>query len=171
MKKTKTKNQKSQWGVCKGCYLTPNRKKSWGGSGQHFFMFWFIVSQGWHVVNRCLGLFIPVFRAQHAGWDPDSWLGQGSEIASRKEYLRFFKFLENVCRGSRGSPRDPVGHLSDENEALGPRSPLVPLSGFLCPVLIRKYGKNIKKQNKNPKGVCVRGVHGNSSIGNSLGTT
>ena len=38
-------------GVCKACYLTPNRKKSRGGSGQHFFTFWFIASRGRHVVN------------------------------------------------------------------------------------------------------------------------
>ena len=68
-------------------------------------------------VNRCLGL---------------SWLDQGSEIASRKRYLRFFAFLENVCRGLGWSPRGPLGHLSDENEALGPRNPFirVPMPSF-----------------------------------------
>ena len=128
-------------GVCKGCYLTPNRKKSWGGSGQHFFTFWFIASRGRHVVNRCLGLFIPVFRARRADWGPDSWLGQGSEIASRKKYLRFSTFLENVCRGSGGSPRGPVGHLSDENEALGPRNPFirVPMPSFDKKILKKNY--------------------------------
>ena len=99
-KNAKKQNEQSQrgvckgcvQGVCKGCYLTPNRNNSRGGSGQHFFTFCFIASRGRHVMNRCLGLFVPVFRARRADCGPDSWLGQGSKIASRKTYLEFLHF-------------------------------------------------------------------------------
>ena len=79
-----------------------------------------------------------------------------------------FTFSEHVCRGSGGSPRGPVGHLSDEKETLGPRNPFtrVPMPSF-----DKKIWKNRKKlNNKSQRAVC-KGVHGNSSIGNSLGTT
>ena len=39
-------------------------------------------------------------------------------------------------------------------------APGIHLSGFRCPVLIRKYWKNKKSKIKNPKGGCVRGVQG-----------
>ena len=78
--------------------------------------------------------------------------------------------MQGVCvRGVfKGCARGPVGHLSDENEALGPRNPFirVPMPGF-----DKKMYKKYKKEIKNPKGGCVRGVHRNSSIRNSLGTT
>ena len=56
-----------------------------------------------------------------------------------------------VCKGvCKGCARAPVGHLSDENKALGPRNPFmrVPMSGFdknMC----KKYKK---EKSKIPKG-------------------
>ena len=65
-----------------------------------------------------------------------------------------------------------MGHLSHENEALGPRILFIRVP---MPSFDKKICKNTKKQKKrSQRGVCkgcVRGVHGNSSIGNSLGTT
>ena len=41
-----------------------------------------------------------------------------------------------------GSPRGPVGHLSDENEALGPRNPFLRLS---MPSFDKKIWKKYKQ--------------------------
>ena len=55
--------------------------------------------------------------------------------------------VRGVCKGCA---RGPVGHLSDENEALGPRNPfiMVPMPSFDV-----KIWKNIKNNVKNPRGV------------------
>ena len=77
-----------------------------------------------------------------------------------------------VPGGPPGVPGGPVGHFYDKNEALGPRNPFIKAPR---PSFDEKILKNTKNQcKKSQRGVCkgcVRGVQGNSSIGNSLGTT
>ena len=68
-----------------------------------------------------LEMFILIFQAPSADLAPDSGLGQKIEIATDQK-LHFFTFLENAPRGPTVFPGHPVGHLSYENEAQGPRN-------------------------------------------------
>ena len=71
-----------------------------------------------------------------------AWPRKRNSISNK--YLRFFTFLENVCRGSGDSPRGPMGHLSDENEALGLKNPFVMV---LMPGFDENIWKKYKKAN------------------------
>ena len=65
-----------------------------------------------------------VFQTRLAGWGPDLWLGQRSEIATGKKRKKshFWKMSRNVLWGRKGSPGGPTKLLLHEDKALGCRN-------------------------------------------------